>query len=406
MKHFFKPSFFKGNRHRFQNLQPGLTVLSANQLILKSADLNYDFVQDPNFWYLSGLDYAGLLLVIAHQTEFIILPPISWHIELFDGSIDKDDLRDRSQIENIYDYKEGINKLKTLIKTADQINAILPPKKNKLELNSFINPAQSLLIKKIKYFNKDIKINDLTPTFKLLRSIKSQEEIEAISKAVHITLKAINYVERLVIQKKITSAYQVAYELEYYFKKNKASGHAFSPIIANTEDATTIHFQNLEKTLKQNNLIVIDVGAEFNHYKADITRTIAFNEIPKRQQLVFLAVKRVQEQAIKILKPGLTFREIQEYVVKLLQDELLKLGLLKKNDPKKVSFYFPHSFGHSLGLETHDLIDYSLPLQEGMVITMEPGLYIKEEGIAVRVEDDIVITKDGCLILGNSKGML
>ena len=400
MNQYFKADFFCSNRASFKQRVKGLSILGANKLILKSADESFDFIQEPNFWYLTGLDYAGLILVIDDDQEFMILPRTNRAIECFDGALNKNELSIISGISEIYDHSKGIKILKDLVLKNNQVNTLVPLKRRSLEFNSYPNPNKGLLIKQIKHFNKNILINDLTKTFMELRAIKSKSEIEALNKASKITIDAITKVESLINQTKLTTAREVANELEYLFKKAGSLGHAFSPIVANTKDATTIHFKNLEPKLIKNNLIVIDVGAEFKHYKADITRTIPYGNVPTRQKEVLLAVKKIQDDAIKFIKPGLTFKEIHNFVEDLIQKELIKLGLISPKNPKAISLYFPHAFGHSLGLETHDLINYQAPLEENMVITMEPGIYIKEEGIAVRIEDDILITKNGSKILG------
>ncbi len=400
MDQYFTADFFCSNRANFKHKVKGLSILGANKLILKSADESYGFVQEPNFWYLTGLDYAGLTLVIDDDQEFIILPRTNSAIECFDGILNKKELTFISGISEIYDYPKGIKVLKDLLLKNNQVNTLLPLKRRGLEFNNYPNPNMSLLIKQIKHFNKNILINDLTKVFMELRAIKSEAELEALNIASKITIDAIKKIEDLINQNKLTTAREVANELEYIFRKAGSLGHGFLPIVANTRDATTIHFKNLEHRLIKNNLIVIDVGAEFKHYKADITRTIAYGNIPKRQKEVLLAVKKIQRAAIDLIKPGLTFKEIHNFVEDLMQKELIKLGLIGQNNSKAISFYFPHAFGHSLGLETHDLINYQAPLEKNMVITMEPGIYIKEEGIAVRIEDDILVTKDGSKILG------
>ena len=400
MSQYFKPEFFQNNRANFKKQVRGLSVIGANQLLLKSSDESYEFIQDPNFWYLTGIDYPGIILVIYEKNEFLILPKTNKDIDLFDGALDKNELKQIFGSSNIYDYSFGINKLKELILKNKQINTLKPLRRSRLELNIYPNPNRDLIIKKIKYFKKDILINDLSEVFKNLRAIKAKEEIEAIEKAVKTTIYGINKVEKLINLNKLKTAHEVASELEYIFRKQGAKGHAFTPIVANSKDATTIHYRDLSPKLIKDNLIVIDVGANFNNYKADITRTIFFGKISKRQREVFEAVKKVQNKAIKYIKPGITFLDLHKYVEGLIQKELFELGLIDKNDSKSVSRYFPHAFGHSLGLETHDLVDYKSSLKENMVITMEPGIYIKEENIAVRIEDDILVTKNGSKILG------
>jgi Xaa-Pro aminopeptidase len=250
---------------------------------------------------------------------------------------------------------------------------------------------------RLKRHVPDVQIIDIRPELARLRMIKQKPELEALQKAIDITSESLN--DALKVRKRYTQEYELEAAITHGFRFRGAQGHSFEPIVAGGRNACTLHNVKNESPLKRDELVVCDVGAEVEHYAADITRTVCFGKPTARQQAVYEAVLSVQEYALGLLKPGTNLKKYEEKVAKRMGTELKSLGLIKKLDHDQIRHYFPHATSHFLGLNVHDVGDYQLPLEEGMVLTCEPGIYIPEEGIGVRLEDDVLITKTGNKVL-------
>jgi Xaa-Pro aminopeptidase len=196
--------------------------------------------------------------------------------------------------------------------------------------------------------------------------------------------------------------YQLEAEITAGFRKRGATGHAFEPIVAAGKRACILHNVANNAPIGKNELVVVDVGAEFEHYSADITRTVSFERSSTRQGAVYSAVLEAQEFAIDLLKPGLAFEDYRRQTDRFIGEKLRELGLIKTVGPAGIRKYYPHSISHFMGLNVHDVGDYGQSLQSGMVLTVEPGIYIPEEGLGVRLEDDILVTEKGCEILSKT----
>ena len=230
-----------------------------------------------------------------------------------------------------------------------------------------------------------------------LRTIKSSAEIEEIKKAIHITRLGI---EELMKNSK-DGLYE--YQLESYFdqtiKYNGANGYAFDTIAASGKNSCCLHYSANQDIMHNGDLILFDLGSTYNYYCSDISRTFPVNgKFTARQRQIYEIVLNGQKLMFKNMKPGITQRELNQILVKYFQVELKKIGLIK--DDSEVSKYYYHGVSHHMGLDCHDLADYT-PLEVGAVISNEPGLYIPEENIGIRIEDDVLITEDGCINLSN-----
>jgi Xaa-Pro aminopeptidase len=233
-----------------------------------------------------------------------------------------------------------------------------------------------------------------------MRIIKQPEEITAIRKAIKITEDAIKETVRPSKLPKYNFEYEIEASVTKGMRFRGARGHAFDPIVAAGINACTLHNVSNESELNKRDLVVIDVGAEYENYAADITRTYSLSTKPsKRQKDVYAAVKDTQEYAISLLMPGKLLKEYEEQIESYMGEKLRSLGLIKSINRENVRRYFPHATSHFLGLNVHDIGEYDKPLQPGAVITAEPGIYIKEEAIGVRIEDDVLITAKGNQVL-------
>jgi Xaa-Pro aminopeptidase len=241
----------------------------------------------------------------------------------------------------------------------------------------------------------------LAPIMQDLRAVKSPQEIDLIKEACALTEKAFRRVLGFI--RPGVWEYEVEAEIVHEFMRNGSKGPAFETIVASGIDCCTLHYIKNDKRCKEGDLVLIDFGAVHANYASDVTRTVPVNgRFSKRQKEVYRAVLKIQKAAIQMLRPRTTLEECQKEVAQLVEAELIHLGVLKraevKKQPKDSPLYkkfFPHGTSHHLGLDVHDYGDKYRKLEPGMVLTCEPGIYIRDEAIGVRIEDDILITKKG-----------
>lgn len=396
----FSSEFFLGNRKRLLEVtQAEIVVISANGLLQRSADTTFPFRQDSNFWYLTGINEPDFILVMGTETEFVIRPPRAEHRDQWDGEINLSKLSNMSGIDNFVDHHAGWNMLDRLIKKHKKVHTITPAEAYLEHLGFYVNPARGNLLNALKK-HRNIELVDIRRVLARLRQVKQPVEIEAIQQAIDITSAALLRVKKRL--DKYKTEYEIVGDLTAEFIKRGATGHAYQPIVAGGLNAATIHYIDCHDNLRVNDLLLIDVGAEFSNYGADITRTFSLGAPSKRQKEIFNVVKEVQKMAFGLLKPGVLLREYEMEVDKIMAKHLVSLGLLENEDDKqKLKKYYPHLASHFLGLDTHDSADYELPLKPGMVLTVEPGIYIPTENVGVRIEDDVLITDKGAKVLSS-----
>lgn len=387
-------SFFASNRARLLKKLDGGTpiILSANGLLQRTRDDDvYPFEQDGNFWYLSGIDEPDVILVIDNSEEYLILPQRNARHKIFSEQTDKDAIKAISSIDKIYDYEEGWKKLSSRLKDSGGFSAVKPPAEYLDVYDAYTNPAARNLIKKIRAVKSGLKQKDVTKEIIKLRMIKTKTETDCIRQAIRFTSEVLVKISENI------SNYQnerdIAADLnDFYFRHNLQ--HAFTPIVASGKNASVLHYQSNKSPIARDDIVLVDTGAKFNNYCSDITRVIVKNP-SNRQTAVHKAVVEAQTYAMSLLKPGVNFKEYEISVAKFIGSKLRELGLIKEITSENIRKYYPHSTSHSLGIDVHDPADYSRPLQADMVITVEPGIYIPEENIGVRIEDDVLITEDG-----------
>jgi Xaa-Pro aminopeptidase len=231
--------------------------------------------------------------------------------------------------------------------------------------------------------------------------LKQPEEVRALQNAIDITIAGIKETFKTGKLRRYSHEYQMEAQLSQAFRKRGAAGHAFPPIVASGSRACTLHYIENNGAVASDELVVVDVGAEVEHYAADITRTIALGKSSSRQRAVHEAVLEVQQFAFDLLGPDVTLKDYEQKIEQFTGEKLRGLGLIKTINHQNTRRFFPHAASHFLGLNVHDIGDYDRPLEAGMVITVEPGIYIPEEGIGVRIEDDVLITKKGIKILSD-----
>lgn len=360
------PELFKTNRRRLRaRLQPGqVIVLRASKPVVRSNDTEYPYSQDRNFFWATGIDQPDSVLVLTKDDETLYIRPTNDFERVWMG--ERLSLDESSVISGIYDVQR-LDKFKKPVEEFDGIKLIAE-----------------------------------------LRMIKSPIEIELIKKAIAITAEGFAAAKRAI--KEGIYEYEVEAEITHAYTKNGAA-HAYEPIVAFGLHATYLHYVKNNNSFTAGGLLLIDSGAEYANYAADITRVFPVGEFTPRQKAVYDAVLRVKDYAESLLKPGVLIKEYESQVGEKMAHELEGLGLKPKlsssgsirmdspiksgNDKLWYRQFYPHGTSHFLGLDVHDAGDYSKPLEPGMVITCEPGIYIRDERIGIRLEDDILITKDG-----------
>jgi Xaa-Pro aminopeptidase len=394
----FDSSFFAGNREKLRQLFSGTApiVITANGALQRAADEAFPFHQDRNFFYLTGLNEPGLMLVMDKGKEYLIVPPRETVIEQFDGAIDLSLLSRVSGIQQIMYEKEGWKQLAARLKKVQHVATIGAPPKYIDYLGIYTNPARADLQQRMREVNPNMELLDLRTHLSRMRMVKQPVEVEAIQKAIDVTIDTLKEITRPKQFAKYEHEYEIEADLSRGFRRTGGMGHAFSPIVASGERSCTLHHMLNNAPLVSGEPLVLDVGAQFNYYAADITRTYIIGANPsRRQQQVYDAVLEVQEYAFLLLKPGVVIREYEQQIEAFMGEKLRELGLIKTIEHDAVRHYFPHATSHFLGLDTHDAGDYDHPLEPGVVMTVEPGIYIPEEAIGIRIEDDVIITNDG-----------
>lgn len=382
----FTKNFFANNRIKLARCLPNsLVCIPAHSALQESADLAYPFRQDSSFWYFCGINEPDLLLVIDTATDesTIYLPEQNDYQKEWDGAQDTKRMSAISGITTFktrHTFEETLNKA---IKSKRQLCYVAPLPERVEPYGFYANPARRLLETVLKKSVDDIK--DIRKDVARLRQIKQEPEIDAIQRAIDITAQALAYT------KKNLGAFQSEKEVEntlsaQFFIYN-SEGHAYEPIVACGKNASIIHYNDNDSPLEQNKLLLLDVGARVDGYAADISRTWAVSTPTHRHRELLSAVLLLQQEAFSMLKPGILLREYQK-VLEQRANELFKpLGIVFEK--------YPHGFSHFLGLDVHDAGIYDEPLQENTVLTVEPGVYVPEEGIGIRVEDNVIITKNG-----------
>jgi Xaa-Pro aminopeptidase len=400
-------NLFIENRKRFVKnlLQESVAIFNSNDEMPRSADGNFPFRQNSDLLYLSGIDQEQTILVIApdcpvtEYREVLFLRKTNDTIAVWEGhKYTKDEARDASGIQNVY-WLDDMAPIMTIILNHSK-NIYL----NLNENDRFSNevPYRDLRYAnemKSKYPNHSYQRSG--PIMAELRAVKSPIEVELMQTACDITDKAFRRVLGFI--RPGVMEYEIEAEVTHEFLRNAATGHAYTPIIASGANANVLHYISNHNECRDGELILLDFGAEYANYAADLTRTIPVNgKFSKRQREVYEAVLRVMRAATKMLVVGNTIPKYHEEVGKIMEQELIGLGLLKaddvkKQDPKSPLYkkYFMHGTSHFLGLDVHDIGDRYKPMQAGMVFTCEPGIYIPEEGFGIRIENDILITKNG-----------
>jgi Xaa-Pro aminopeptidase len=397
-------ALFKLNRNKFARKMKknSLAVFVSNDIITRSADASYKWRQNPDLYYLSGIDQEETSLIIFPDApaemyrEVLFIRKTNEHVMWWEGR--KHTLEEAAQLSGI----------KTVM-WSDQFNTILDmlmhyTERVYLNTNEHDRSTSMGEATEIKFARELMskfpihKYERSSPILHSLRASKSTHEVEAMKQAMEITRKG--FLRTLKFIKPGVWEYQIEAELIHEYLSNRGTGFAYEPIIATGENACVLHYITNNAQCKAGELVLMDAAAEYALYNADLTRTVPVSgKFTKRQKDVYNAVLRVHNEARAMMKAGVVLNEINSEVGKVMESELIKLKLITKDDVKKQSKaspaykkYFPHGTAHFLGLDVHDVGNRFEKLKAGAVLTCEPGIYIREEKLGIRLENNILIT--------------
>ncbi|MHC1706943.1 MAG: aminopeptidase P N-terminal domain-containing protein [Bacteroidales bacterium] len=402
---------FIDNRQRFiSHLLPNsLAVFHSNDEMTRSGDQNFLFRQNADLFYLSGIDQEQSVLVIYPDAplekyrEILFLRETNEMIAIWEGhKYTKAEAIATSGIKTVMWLDSYDTVMRELMANVDHVY---------LNSNEHIRYSTDLNYRDLR-MGRDLmekypfhSYHRCAPVMRKLRTVKHPIEIELIKTAIGITEKALHRVLRFV--RPGVMEYEVEAEITHEFIRNRSDGHAYNPIIASGASACTLHYVENNRECREGDLLLMDFGAEYANYSSDLTRTIPVSgKFSGRQKEVYQSCLNVLKQAIPMLVAGTTIDKYHAEVCKLMEIELIRLGLfteeeVKKQDPDRPLYfkYYPHGTTHYMGLDVHDLGFKQQVFEPGMVFTCEPGIYIQEEGIGVRLENNILITSRGPLDL-------
>ena len=382
-----------------------IAIFNANDVMPTNADGTMPFRQNNDLFWLSGVDQEESVLVIfpdhtdESQREILFLKETNEHIAIWEGAkITKEGALKTAGIKTVYWLNELEGKIAELI---GKCNGIYLNKNIHSRSASAVETRDDRFRKLIADKFSETTIHEVAPIMHELRAIKSNFEIKLMQNACDITEKGLRRI--LPFIKPGVTEYEIEAELMHEFLKNRSNGFAYQPIIGSGVDSCVLHYIDNNKVCNDGDILLMDFGAEYANYASDLTRTIPVNgKFTNRQKAVYNSVLLVMKEATNMLRPGTMFKAYNAEIGRIMELELIKLGLLdkhdiQKQDPEKPLFkqYFMHGTSHYLGLDVHDVGDFDWPMKEGMVFTCEPGIYILEEKLGIRLENDILITANG-----------
>jgi Xaa-Pro aminopeptidase len=394
---------FVKNRAKFsaKMKENTLAIFNSNDIYPISADSTIPFQQHRDIFYLSGVDQEESILLIfptAHNEnhrEILFLKETNDTIAIWEGEkLSKEQAFEVSGIKTVYWLSQFNSIFNTLMAEAE---GIYFNTNEHLRATTEVETREDRFIKKCKQDYPAHAVYKSAPIMHVIRSIKEEEEIALLQLACDITHKGINRLLKFI--KPGVWEYEIEAELAHEFLMNRSKGFAYTPIVASGKNACVLHYIDNNKQCLNGDLILLDVGAEYANYASDLTRCIPVNgRFSERQKAVYNSVLHVKNEAQKLLVPGTILPEYHQEVGRIMESELIKLKLIdstdiKNQDPNWPAYkkYFMHGTSHFLGLDTHDVGVFHAPMQAGMVFTCEPGIYIPEEGLGIRIEDDLVV---------------
>ncbi len=399
---------YKTNRERFVKKMKAdaIAIFHAHPTLPENGDAIYHEKPNSDVVWLSGIVQEKTMVILypgnadkKYREVLVILRPNEM-LEIWHGhKLTKEEASQISGIETVIYLDQLDAMLQAWIHHAETI--YLDTNEND-RLDTTLPRMDLLYVHQLMKQYPLHKYERAALIMKELRAIKTKYEVAVLQQAVDITHKALLRVCRYI--KPGVSEYEIEAEITHEFLRNRATRHAYGCIIASGDNARILHYVENNQACKSGDLILMDFGAEYGNYCADLTRTIPVNgKFTKRQKEIYDACLAVHMHAKKILKPGKTWLEITASAEIEMNKQLLKIGVLTKEDIKNETpdnracrKYFYHGLGHHLGLDVHDIGTRNTPIKEGMVFTIEPGIYIEKEKIGIRIENNYWVTKNGC----------
>ena len=391
--------FFTRTRTRFveEMAEQSLAVFFSAVPVIRSADAFHHYRQSSDFFYLTGIEQENCALMLHPEnrkgkTGTLFIPEPDPSRETWSGKmLTKEQAEELSGISEIRWMDSFENEFLRAQRRAEIVY---------LDYNDygFRYPTsdETAFIRKVRERLPGLQIRKANAIVHDMRRVKSAEEIDLIRHAIRITDEAIRALWRQT--KPEMKEYELEAVLAYHFLKNGSRRYAYEPIIASGIHSTILHYVSNDHTLRDGEVLLTDVGAEYGNYAADITRTVPVHgRFSERQRDVYQAVLDVQKEIIGEIKPGIMMDDLNDRAKELIGDKLIELELI--GEKEEIAKYYMHSIGHFLGLDTHDVGTHDKPLERGNVLTIEPGIYIQEEKLGVRIEDNILVTNDGCEVL-------
>ncbi len=405
--HKIEKELFIKNRKNFaaKMLPSSLAVFNSNDIYPIGADSTLPFQQNRDLFYLSGVDQEESILVIfpdcpnPKHREILFLKETNEHIAVWEGEkLTKEKAFETSGIKTVY-WLQDLDKI--LFEIMTQCDTVYINTNEHYRANVETETREDRFTKKLKDRFPAHRVAKSNPILQRLRSVKDQIEIDLIQNACNITEKGFRRILEFV--KPGVMEFNIEAEFMHEFLNNRSRGFAYTPIVASGNNANVLHYIENNQECKDGDLILLDVGAEYANYSSDMSRTIPVSgKFTARQKEVYNAVNRVKNEATKLLTPGTIWADYHVEVGKLMTSELIGLGLLDKADVQNENpdwpaykKYFMHGTSHHMGLDTHDYGILTEPMQANNVFTVEPGIYIPDEGFGIRLEDDVVIQETG-----------
>ena len=367
-------------------------LLAFSRRLVENSITNDKYNVNRNYYYLCGVfEYENIVMLVKTKNktqETIFIKPYNELIAKWVGApLSKEEITNISGIQDVRYIEQFEGNLLGLLSSIDKLYLDIDIKKTNKALGEDAYFANKLK-ERIPYLN----ILNATKLFTIARTVKDKLEIDEMRKAIEITNKGIHS-----ILDNLGEMYE--YQLESYFdqtiKFNGATGYAFATIAASGENSCCLHYQDNNSFAKNGDLILFDLGCSLNLYCSDISRTFPVSgKFTERQRQIYDIVLKGQQLVFDNAKPGITVRQLNKILVDYYCVALKEIGLIKEGTPEEVSKYYYHGVSHHIGIDCHDLCDYG-PLKAGSIISNEPGLYIKEENIGIRIEDDVLITETG-----------
>jgi Xaa-Pro aminopeptidase len=402
-----KSDLFIENRKRFiEKLKPkSLAIIHSNDEFPRAGDQTFTFRQNADLFWLSGIDQEESILLIFPDSpipayrEVLFLKKTNEHIAIWEGhKYTKEEAIECSGIRSIFWLEDFKSIFPMLMNHTEHVYI------NTNENDRYVHINQYRDLRFVKQLMEQYPVHKYeraAPIFRELRAVKTSYEIELMQTACDITEKAFRRV--LNFTKPGVMEYEIEAEIIHEFIRNRATGHAYNPIIASGGSAIVLHYNDNNKACKDGEVILMDFGAEYANYTADLSRSIPVNgKFTARQKEVYNAVLHVMNEAKKMLVEGTLLDEYHKEVGKIMESKLIDLKLLDKHDVAKQNQdmplykkYFMHGTSHFLGLDVHDIGNRYEKMKPGMVFTCEPGIYIPDENLGIRIENDILITKNG-----------